>query len=385
MIVKIVKMWYNYHEDKGEKFMLVVCQGLELSDAFLRVSKAISNKITNPILEGIKLVAEDGTLTMSATDTELSIEKKIKADIKIEGETVVPGRFITEFVKKLTNSLIELELNERNQLIIRYEDSESVIQCYNPVEYPGFKKIGTNEYFGITKKDFKTVVNKCIFAVATDDSRPILKGVLFDIDNRELNAVALDGYRLARIKKSIQSNIKKSIVVPARSLNEISRLIDENDDVINVYIDEYTIMLDLGDTKVTSRLLEGDYMNYKQIIPVNYETFVILNRDQFVEALERATLLLRSAQNNFVKLDIKENNICLTSNSELGNVKENIPATVAGKDLLISFNPRYFLESLRVNTNEFVKVCFNEASNPCVIVPTEDDEFLYLILPVRFM
>jgi len=385
LIVKIVKMWYNYHEDKGEKFMLVVCQGLELSDAFLRVSKAISNKITNPILEGIKLVAEDGTLTMSATDTELSIEKKIKADIKIEGETVVPGRFITEFVKKLTNSLIELELNERNQLIIRYEDSESVIQCYNPVEYPGFKKIGTNEYFGITKKDFKTVVNKCIFAVATDDSRPILKGVLFDIDNRELNAVALDGYRLARIKKSIQSNIKKSIVVPARSLNEISRLIDENDDVINVYIDEYTIMLDLGDTKVTSRLLEGDYMNYKQIIPVNYETFVILNRDQFVEALERATLLLRSAQNNFVKLDIKENNICLTSNSELGNVKENIPATVAGKDLLISFNPRYFLESLRVNTNEFVKVCFNEASNPCVIVPTEDDEFLYLILPVRFM
>lgn len=365
--------------------MLVVCQGLELSDAFLRVSKAISNKITNPILEGIKLVAEDGTLTMSATDTELSIEKKIKADIKIEGETVVPGRFITEFVKKLTNSLIELELNERNQLIIRYEDSESVIQCYNPVEYPGFKKIQTTEYFGITKKDFKSMVNKCIFAVATDDSRPILKGVLFDIDNKVLNAVALDGYRLARIKKPVMSNIKKSIVVPARSLNEISRLIDENDEVINIYIDEYTMMIDLGDTKVTSRLLEGDYMNYKQIIPVNYETFVILNKDQFVEALERATLLLRSAQNNFVKLDIKENNICLTSNSELGNVKENIPATVAGKDLLISFNPRYFLESLRVNANEFVKVCFNEASNPCVIVPTEDDEFLYLILPVRFM
>lgn len=365
--------------------MLVVCQGLELSDAFLKVSKAISNKITNPILEGIKLTAEDGTLTMSATDTELSIEKKIKADIKVEGETVVPGRFITEFVKKLTNSEIELELNERNQMAIRYEDSESVIQCYNPVEYPGFRKVQTTEYFGITKKDFKTVVNKCIFSVALDDSRPILKGVLFDIVNKELNAVALDGYRLARIKKNIVSTIKKSIVVPARSLSEISKLIEETDEVINVYIDENTIMIDLGDTKITSRLLEGDYMNYKQIIPANYETFVIVNRDQFVEALERATLLLRSAQNNFVKLDIKENNICLTSNSELGNVKENVPVTVTGKDLLISFNPRYFLESLRVNSNEFVKICFNEASNPCVVVPTEDDEFLYLILPVRFM
>lgn len=365
--------------------MLVVCQGLELSDAFLRVSKAISNKITNPILEGIKITAEDGTLTMSATDTELSIEKKIKAEIKVEGETVVPGRFITEFVKKLTNSEIELELNERNQMTIRYDDSESVIQCYNPTDYPGFKKVETTEYFGITKKDFKTVVNKCIFSVALDDSRPILKGVLFDIAGKELSAVALDGYRLARVKKPIVSNLKKSIVVPARSLSEISKLFDETDEVINVYIEENTIMIDLGDTKITSRLLEGDYMNYKQIIPANYETFVIVNRDQFVEALERATLLLRSAQNNFVKLDIKENNILLTSNSELGNVKENVPATVTGKDLIISFNPRYFLESLRVNTNEFVKICFNEASNPCVIVPTEDEEFLYLILPVRFM
>ncbi len=363
--------------------MLVSCQGLELSDALLRVSKAISNKITNPILEGIKIIAEDGTLTMSATDTELSIEKKIKAEVKAEGETVVPGRFITEFVKKLTNSIIELEVNDKNQLFIRYEDSESMIQCYNPVEYPGFKRIQTNEYFGISQKDFKICVNKSIFSVALDDSRPILKGVLFDINNNELNVVALDGYRLARVKKHINSNIVKSIVVPARSLSELSKLIDDSDDIINIYIDKYTIMVDLGDTKVTSRLLEGDYINYKQIIPVNYETFVIINKEQFEQSLERATLLSRTSNNNFVKFDIKENNLCITSNSELGNIKENIPVNVSGKDLVISFNPRYFLESLRVNTNEFVKICFNKASTPCVIVPTEEDEFLYLILPVR--
>lgn len=363
--------------------MLVSCQGLELSDALLKVSKAISTKITNPILEGIKITAEDQTLTMSATDTELSIEKKIKADVKVEGETVVPGRFITEFVKKLTNSLIELEVNDKNQMVIRYEDSESVIQCYNPIEYPGFKNIETSEYFGINKKDFKVCVAKSIFSVAIDDTRPILKGVLFDIRNNELNVVALDGYRLARVKKNITSNIAKSIVIPARSLSEISKLIDDNDDIINIYLDTNTILVDLGDTKITSRLLEGDYINYKQIIPVNFETFVIVNKEQFEEALERATLLSRASNNNFVKFDIKENNLCITSNSELGNIKENIPVNVSGKDLVISFNPRYFLESLRVNTNEFVKMCFNKASTPCVIVPTEEDEFLYLILPVR--
>ncbi len=363
--------------------MLVSCQGLELSEAFLRVSKAISNKTANPILEGIKIIAEEDTLTMSATDTELSIEKKIKADVKAEGETVVPGRFITEFVKKLTNTQIELEVNEKNQMIIRYEDSESMIQCYNPVEYPGFKRIESDEYFGISQKDFKTCVNKTIFSVALDDSRPILKGVLFDINNNELNVVALDGYRLARVKKTINSHMVKSIVVPSRSLNELSKLIEDSDDIINIYIDKYTIMVDLGDTKVTSRLLEGDYINYKQIIPVNYETFVIVNKEQFEQALERATLLSKTSNNNFVKFDIKENNLCITSNSELGNIKENIPVSVSGKDLIISFNPRYFLESLRVNTNEFVKICFNSPSTPCVIVPTEEDEFLYLILPVR--
>ena len=363
--------------------MIVSCLGLELSEGLLRVSKAISNKTANPILEGIKIIAEDDTLIMSATDTELTIEKKIKAEVKQEGETVVPGRFITEFVKKLTNTQIELILNDKNQLTIRYDDSESVIQCYNPVEYPGFKKVESEEYFGITQKDFKTCVNKSIFAVALDDSRPILKGVLFDINNNVLNVVALDGYRLARVKKPIKSNITKSIVVPSRSLNELSKMIEDSDEIINIYVGEFTIMVDLGDTKVTSRLLEGDYINYKQIIPVNFETFVIINKEQFEQALERATLLSRASSSNYVKFDIKENNICITSNSELGNLKENIPATVSGKDLIISFNPRYYLESLRVNTNEFIKLCFNSSSTPCVIVPTEEDEFLYLILPVR--
>lgn len=365
--------------------MLVVCQGLDLSEGFLRVSKAISNKITNPILEGIKISAEDNILTLSATDTELSIEKKIKADVKIEGETVVPGKFITEFVKKLSGNEIELEVNERNQLLIRYEGNESVIQCYNPNEYPGFRKINTEYYFGISQKDFKTSVSKSIFSVALDDSRPVLKGVLFDIDNNNLTTVALDGYRLAKIQKKISSSIKKSIVVPARSLNEVSKILEDVDDIINVYIDTNAIMIDNGDTKIISRLLEGDFINYNQIIPANYETFIVVNKAQIEEALERVSLLTKVGQNNFVRFEITENNVMLTSNSEIGNIKENISITTNGKDITIAFNPRFILEALKANSSEFVKFCFNKSTNPCVIVPVEGDEFLYLILPVRMV
>lgn len=365
--------------------MLVSCHGVDLSDAFLSVSKAISNKITNPILEGIKIVAEDDTLTLCATDTELSIEKKIRANIKVEGEAVVPGKFITEFIKKLTNELVELEVNDKNQMTIRYDDSQTVIACYNVTEYPSFKAVDSMNYFGIAKKDLKTAINKTIFSVAVDDSRPILKGVLFDIDKNTLNAIALDGYRLAKVKKNIVSDLTTNIVIPAKSLSEIARLLDDSEDIINVYVDKNTLMVDFGDTKLTTRLLEGDFVNYKQIISANYETVCIVNKVQFEDALERASLLSKVGQGNCVKFNVTEKNLCITSNSELGNVKENVPVNTTGKELLIAFNARYFIENLKSNSDEFVKICFNSAANPCVIVPVEGDEFLYLILPVRMI
>lgn len=365
--------------------MLVSCHGVELSDAFLSVSKAISNKITNPILEGIKIVAEGDILTLSATDTELSIERKIRANVKTEGEAVVPGKFITEFIKKLTNEMIELELNEKNQMIIKYDDSHSIIQCYNAAEYPAFRKVETSNYFGIAKKDLKTIINKTIFSVSIDDSRPILKGVLFDIDKNTLNAIALDGYRLAKVKKNITSGLEIKIVIPAKSLGEISRLLDDSEEIINVYVDRNTLMVDFGETKVTTRLLEGDFVNYKQIISANYETVCVINKAQFEDALERASLLSKVGQGNCVKFEVKEKNLCITSNSELGNVKENVAINMTGKELLIAFNARYFIENLKANSDEFVKICFNSSANPCVIVPVEGDEFLYLILPVRII
>ncbi len=366
--------------------MNLICEGLDLSEAVLKVSKAISNKVANPILEGIHLTAEDGTLTLSATDTQLAIEKKIKADIKIEGETVVPGKFFSEFLKKLTNQRIELSLNEKNQLKIKYTDSETSIACFSSLEYPSFQKIDSSEYFALSKKNFKSLINKSIFAVALDDSRPILKGVLLEVDEKEIKAVALDGYRLALIKKPLTfTNISVSVIVPSKSLNEISRLLEDSDEVVNIYIQKNYLMIDLGDTKVITKLLDGDFLNYNQIISNNYETAITINKEQFEDSLERAALLSRVGQNNLVKFDIKENNLLISSNSELGTINENVNIVLKGKDLSIAFNARYFTEALRANINEFVKISFNNPSSPCIITPHEGEEFLYLILPVRMI
>lgn len=364
--------------------MKLICEGLDLSDAVLKVSKATAAKTTNPILEGIKLKAENDKLILSATDLELSIEKVINADVKIEGECVVPGRFFTDFTKKLSNEKIELSLTNTNSLKVKYTDSEGFIQCLNNDEFPLFKNIDSPEQFKITHKNFKDLINKTIFSVAMDDSRPILKGCLFEIHDNKITAVALDGYRLAKVCKDIShSTAEFSFIIPARSLSEIGKMLDDSDNEITVNIQKNMLLVECVDIKIMTRLIDGDFINYNQVIPQNVTTTIKVNKNHLMNGIERASLLSRFDKNNLVKLDIKENLLILTSNSELGNIKENITVSISGKDLMIAFNARYLIDSLRVIDDEFVKLNFTSPIAPCTIVPDSSDECLYLILPVR--
>lgn len=369
--------------------MQILCEGLDLADAVLKVSKAIAVKTTNPVLEGIKLVAEDDTLTLFSTDLELSIEKKIKAEVKEEGSCVVPGKFFSEYVKKLTNDKIELTLEENNGLKIKYLDSEGYIQCFMESEYPDINLMDSQEYFAITKTNLKELINNVIFSVAIDDSRPILRGCLLEIGKDVIKAVTSDGYRLSLARKVLTySNTETSCIVPDKSLREISKILDDSDEQINVYVNKNFLMVDQGDTKIITRLLEGEFLNYKQIIMASAkDTVITVNKAQIVDALERASLLSKIGQNNLVKFDIKEDVMLLTSNSEIGNVKEKISIVLEGKDLLIAFNARYFLEAFRTIDDEFVKINFQGPTNPCTITPVdgEKEEYLYLILPVRMI
>ena len=368
--------------------MQVLCDGLDLSEAVMKVSRAIAYKTTNPILEGIKVVADGDYLTVSATDQELSIEKKIKAEVKVEGETVVPGKFFTEFIKKLTKEKIELITNDKNQMRIVYTDSEGTVQCFNALEYPSFNKIDTADYFAISESDLKSVINKTIFAVAVDDSRPILKGCLFEVDNEknELISCALDGYRLALATVKLKhTSLGADIIVPAKSLSEISKLLGDSDDIINIYIQDNYLMVDLNETKIITRLIDGEFLNFEQIIPQNFETSIIVNKSQFEDALDRASLLSKVGQNNLVKFEIKENSLLIKSNSDLGNINENIGISFKGKDLKIAFNARYFTESARNVSDEFIKISFNSPTNPCIITPVDNENYKFLILPVRML
>lgn len=359
------------------------CDGLELSEAIAIVSKAISNRTTSQILEGIKVVAGEDKLVLTATDLEMSIVKTIRAEVFSSGETVVPGRLFGEYIKKLTNEQIECELNEKNQLKISYTDSEGVLQCMEISEFPDIKEVEKDNYFEIKNEDFKSLINNVYYAVAQDDSRPILKGILLETNKNNIKAVAVDGCRLSISNKILtMSTADFKIIVPGRNLNEIVKML-ESEGSVKVYIHSNNIMVDLGDTVVVNRLIDGQFINYRQIVPKDFSTVVTINKEQLEDAIDRASVLSRIDKNNLVKFDIKEKNLMLTSNSEIGNTKENITVGVKGNDLNISFNSKYFSDCLRVIDNPYVKMNFNSQIQPCVITPCEGDDFIFLILPVK--
>lgn len=366
--------------------MKLYCEGLDLSDAVLKVIKATSSKTTNPILEGIKLVAEDECLTLIATDGELAIEKKIKANVEMEGQTVVPGKLFAEFVKKLSNEQIALSLNENNQLKLRYTDSEVYIQCLNANEFPLIQQISNAQFFTMKQNEFKDLVDKSIFCVALDDTRPILKGCLFEIGKDEIKSIALDGFRMAVAKKPLlDCSTPMGVVVPGRSVNELAKLLDDSENPIRILIQKNYLMAEINSTKIITRLLGTgeDYINYNQIIPTEFKTTVVVQKSQLEQALERVAILARASNDNSANFEFKDNLLTLQAKAEIGNVTEKVTISINGEDLNICFDNFFVRECLGAIKDDFVKLQLNGPINPCVIVPHTGDEYLFLILPLR--
>lgn len=364
--------------------MKTIVKGAELSSAVNKVSKAISSKSPNQLLEGIKISVKGDSMILTATDMEIAIEKTIAAETYQEGDIVVPGRLFADFVKKLEGEEdIELYVSDNGRLKITYSASEGFIQCLSADSYPIIKKDINQNSFVINQKSFKDVITKTSFACSQDDSRPILKGCLLEVSGDVLTCVALDGFRLAVCKKNVREsygNIRA--IVPSRALVEITRLLEKDEEFVTVIIQDNSLMISVDGTVFLTRLLEGEYIDYKRIIPSDFVTVFRVNKGLLYSSIERASIVAK-VMKNIVKFDIKENYVDVSSDSEMGNVKENVLINLEGKDLTIAFNSKYLIDALRVIDDEFVSFNLNSSIAPCVIKPFSDEDYLYLILPVR--
>lgn len=363
--------------------MKVICEGLELSDAVLKVVKACSTKTTNPILECVKLSAKNDGLTLLATDGEIAIRKCIRAEVIEEGDICVPGKFFADFVKKLEGWQITLA-TEGEKVQIRYGDSESALQLLNAEDFPRIETEIRESRIELLSKDLKDLIAQTTFCCAQDDSRPVLKGVLITAREGCVAFTALDGYRMAVCRKSILGmSGEVHIICPGRTLNEIGRMLGADDEKIELYVQKNRLLVSIDDTVLTSRLYEGEFVNVSNIVPREFTSEMIADRAALEESVERAAVLARTDKNSIVTFDIREDQMNVSSNTAVGRVDESVKILLSGKDVNIALNCKYVTECLGAVSDEKIRIGFNGAVSPCVVTPVDGDSFLYLILPVR--
>ena len=362
------------------------CNQQALSKALNTVSKAVSSKTTLPVLKGILLEATaEGKLILTASDLEISIKKEIEANVEEPGTVVVVSKLFSDIIRKLPNDSVYFEKYEDNSIIIKTSFSEFKVVCLPVEEFP---KIGEREAnmkkISFDKELFKQMVSKTFFAASIEEAKGILTGILTELSENNITMVSLDGFRLALIKENLRNEENIKFIILAKVMNEISKIVtDEDESEIIIYLGEKKAVFETGTTEVVLRLMEGEYINYKEIIPRDNTTKVIVNRELLLDSIERASLLAKEGKNNLIKISLKNDLLTITSSSEEGNVREELIIEKEGNDLDIGFNSKYIIDVLKAIDDECLSLNFKSGISPCVVNPVEGDKFEYLILPVR--
>lgn len=364
--------------------MKLTCSKSDLLLGIMTVQRAAAVKSTVTVLEGILFETYKDVLKLVGTDLDLGIENFINAKITEEGRVVLPSRLIGDIVRKLPDGEVSISMNSDNSVVISCQNSKTTIQGISADEYPELPKVQEDNEIEISQQLFHDLIKQTIFAVAVDETRPILTGLLLETNNDEINMVALDGFRLALCKGKLgKSYDPVQAVIPGKSLAEISKVLNPEQNNVSITITNTHFLVDMGYTRIVSRLLEGKFINYKQILPNEFQSNIKIDRKMLLDSIDRASLMAREEKNNLVKFHIQDEKVIITSNSELGNVYEEVPVTLDGKELEIAFNAKYFSDVLKNTDDEYLMLYFNSSVSPCIIRPVEGDKFIYLILPVR--
>ena len=351
------------------------CDTNDLNTSLSIVSRALAVRSPKPILEGILFESCEEGLRLICTDLALGIETVIPATFTEEGRAVLPG--------KLPSGLCDISISDRMQATIRCQAVRTTITGFDPVEYPELPQVSGSS-FNMKQSTLRDMIGRTLFAIAVDESRPILTGCLLEIEQNDMRVVALDGFRLAMRKEEISGPENKvSAVVGGKVLGDIAKILADSDEEVSLCFSRSHVQMNMGATHIVARLLEGEFIRYRQILPQEWQTRVAVRRAELGSAIDRASLIAREGKSNLVCFKIDGDALMVTSNSENGDMEERIDVTTEGKDLTIAFNVRYITDVLKALSDDEVFMRFNSNVSPCVVCPTEGDSYLYLVLPVR--
>ena len=357
----------------------------ELLNAVQVVQRAVSLKNPLPILSGIKFEAEEGNVVISATDLELGISYSFPAEVIEQGKAVLPAKVITELVRRFPDVTIFFKSDPLNgSVTVKYGQSEANINGYPVEEFPELPLPVGDTKFSIPGEILKEVISQVLFATARDENRPLYTGVLFEISNGEVNIVATDTHRLAW-RKILLDNIGElniNLIIPGKTLNELIKVAGLSDQPLEITVAENQVIFKTENVYLVSRLIGGNFPNYRQVIPNDYVTRTRLKARDLAEASERAALLAREGA-PVIKINIGDNILVVSVNTEAGRVREEISVFQEGEDLRFAFNARYLSDALKAIGTEEVILEFTGPLSPVIIKPVGEMEYLSLLLPVR--
>ena len=368
--------------------MKFVCYKDTILKAINSVVKGVASKTTMPILEGILIQTNDKEIKLTTYDLEIGIEYVMECEVEEQGSTVVNAVMFSEIIRKLPNTEIHISVNDKNLLEIECEGSLYKLATMNPDEFPELPKIEIENSIEVDQNVLKNMIRKTIFAVSTEESRPIFTGCLFEIENNKLNVVAVDGFRLAlrSIYLNKQTNNFKA-VIPGKTLNDVNKIISDSFEPVKIGVAKNQALFEMDNCKVVTRILDGEFLNYQNVIPSNWETRVRANKSILQNSFERVSLISSSSiekeKKYPVKVQVDIGKVVISCTNQTGDAKEEMYVSTEGKNLEAGFNPKYFLDCLKAIDDEEVYVEFGSSISPCIIRSVENNDYTYMILPIR--
>lgn len=365
--------------------MNIVCDKVLLSAAIDGVSKAVTMRSAIPVLEGILLKAEGFQLNLTGYDLEMGIVTTIEANVKEAGEVVLNAKLLSSMISRMPAGQVAITSAENGKTTIQSGVVQFEIQSMPASDFPELPNTGAEETLTIKTGVLKDMIDRTLYAVSQDEKKPAHTGELFEILPDKLTVVALDGYRLAIVERPVTAVKDIRIIVPSKTMTEVSHLLP-NDDEELVHISanrRYVVFTTAGYT-IMSRLIEGEFLNYRNVIPADSRTRVTIDTKEFVETIERASLIITERLKNPLRISFTEGKVVVRCQTNLGRVVDEFNADCEGDEVEIGFNNRYLLDALRNARTDKVRMEISGPLSPVKVLPAEGSDFLYLVLPVRF-
>lgn len=375
----------RYHQEGVTYNMKLICSKANLLHGVNIVSKAVPTRTTMAILECILIDASTNDIKLTANDMELGIETKIEGEIVERGIIALDAKIFSEIVRKLPDSDVVIETNETFKTTITCEKAKFNIVGKSGDDFSYIPFIERNESITMSQFTLKEVIRQTIFSIADNDTNKLMTGELFEIQENNLKVVSLDGHRISirniELKNSYEA---KKVVVPGKTLQEVSKILPGgSEEEVTIYLTDNHIVFEFDSTTVVSRLIEGEYFKIDQMLSSDYETKVKINKRELLDCIDRATLLVKEGDKKPIIMNITDSTMELKINSFIGSMNEDIDIAKEGKNILIGFNPKFFIDALRVIDEEEVTLYMVNPKAPCFI-KDEEGKFIYLILPVNF-